>query len=64
MMDIYRFIERRFSPLQQELVCADIQPRHVIAVVVYSEIHLAKGLNYLRKRKKIFQIMSTYYNGC
>lgn len=53
MMSIYRCIERRFSPLQQDLVCANIQPRHVIAVVVCSEIHLAKGLKLLKKKEKI-----------
>lgn len=35
---------RRFSPLQEELVYANIQLRHAIAVAFYSEINLAKGL--------------------
>jgi len=43
---------RRFCPWQEELVCANIRPRHAIAVVFYSEINLAEQLKLLKKKEK------------
>lgn len=43
----------RFSPLQEEPVCANRQPGHAIVAVLYSGIDLAKGLKLLEKKKKI-----------